>query len=376
MKEELHFNQSSAVSIGIELEFQIINPKSFSLVSCAKEILDNIQEKKYQLKIKPELTQSMLEINSSVHSNIQELAKELQQLYHYLLLKSSKLGIVFCGGGTHPFHKWTNEKIFLTKENKSFARKYKYLAKQATVFGQHVHIGCLNAEEALYLTHALARFIPHFIAISASSPFYWGVDTGFFSSRTTVFNAFPLSGVIPFLINWNEFSDYFYKMKKLNVIKYIDDFLWDIRLQPKFGTVEVRVCDAPLTLEKALLITSYIQTLSLYLLEEKPFEINHNLYYLYNHNRFQSSRYGFKGTLIDPFTSKHRSIAEDILITFKKIKKYAHTLQNDKFLIQLKKEVEENNNDTSKLREIFKRTNSFEAVVAAQCEEWQNTKID
>lgn len=369
----LSFNESSEVSIGIELEFQIIDKSSFTLSSCAKEVLSHIKGTKYRLKIKPELTQSMIEINSSVHHDLQSLYIELHQIYNFLSSKALDLNITFCGGGTHPFQSWTTQEIYSTKANINFAKEYTYLAKRATVFGQHVHIGCRDAEDALYLTHALARFVPHFIALSASSPFYLGVDTGFVSTRTTVFNTFPLCGVVPFLLNWDDFSQYFHKMKRLGVIKNMNDFLWDIRPRPHLGTVEIRVCDTPLTLKKAILLGAYIQTLSLYLLKEKPLKINQDLYLLYNYNRFQASRYGFKGRFINPFTKRHRLITDDILTTLGKIKKYAHQLQNDPFLELLKNDVSTKDSDAKQLIDIYHTTGSLHQVVAQQCQKWSNS---
>jgi carboxylate-amine ligase len=297
---------------------------------------------------------------------------ELSELQKFLLSQAANLHVAFCGGGTHPFQKWKNQEIFPTMRYKNLLRKFKYLAKRATVFGQHIHIGCSNAEDALYLTHALARFVPQFIAISASSPFYQGVDTGYCSSRSTIFNDFPLSGVIPYLTNWTEFSEYFYKMKNLGIIGSMKDFYWDIRPKPDFGTVEIRVCDTPLTLKKAILIAAYLQTLSLYLLEEKPININHDLYFFYGYNRFQASRYGFDGDFIDPNTTQRCLILKDILSTVQKIKKYTKKLKNTEFIEALIDDVMNKRNDATKLREILKRTGSFQQLVAEQCNEWSH----
>ncbi|KTD59568.1 carboxylate-amine ligase [Legionella santicrucis] len=370
--KRLSFKHSLPVSIGIELEFQVIDPKSFSLIARAKDLIRNIRESAYKQNIKPEVTQSMIEINSSIHYEAKEMLSELSQLQTFLLAQATNLQITFCGGGTHPFQKWKNQEIFPINRYKNLSRKFKYLAKRATVFGQHVHIGCPNAEDALYLTHALARFVPHFIAISASSPFYQGIDTGYYSSRSTIFNDFPSSGVIPYLTGWNDFSQYFYKMSRLGIIGSMKDLYWDIRPRPDFGTVEIRVCDTPLTLRKAILIVAYIQTLSLYLLEEKPININHNLYFLYNYNRFQASRYSFDGDFIDPNTEQRCSIINDILDTIKKIKIYAQRLNNDEFMKQLADDVNNKCNDAVKLKEILKRTGSFQHLVAEQCRIWSH----
>lgn len=366
----LPFKPSKNASIGTELEFQIINPNSYALISRAKDLIRNIKASPYSYNIKPEITQSMIEINSSIHHSPTEMLQELLELQDFLLTKASMLNIAFCGGGTHPFQKWTMQKIFPTERYKNLSRKFQYLSKRSTVFGQHIHVGCQNSEDALYLTHAFARYVPQFIAICASSPFYQGIDCGHVSSRITVFNAFPLSGVIPYLTSWEEFSTYFYKMRSYGIISSMKDFYWDIRPKPEYGTVEIRVCDTPLTFKKAVIITAYIQALALYLLEEKPFKISHDLYYLYNHNRFQASRYGYDGNLIDPYTSHSNLIANDIIETIKKIEHYANKLNTMIYLSPLIDNVINKRNDSLILKQIYKQTNSFQKVVQEQCNLW------
>ncbi|BCA96006.1 putative glutamate--cysteine ligase 2 [Legionella antarctica] len=366
----LPFKKSFVSSIGVELELQLVDPHSFALISRSKDLIRSIKPNKEQLRIKPEITQSMIEINSSIHHSPQAMLKELNEIKIYLLQKANNLDLAICGGGTHPFQTWSLQKIFPTMRYKEISRKFTYLSKIATVFGQHIHIGCGNAENAIYLTHAISRYVPQLIAIAASSPFYQGVDTHFYTSRATVFNAFPLSGSIPYLTDWNEFSDYFYKMRRLGIVTSMKDFYWDIRPKPEFGTVEIRVCDTPLTIRKAVLISAYIQSLALYLLEERPTQVNHDLYYLYNQNRFEACRYGFEGNFIDPFTLKSCSISEDILCTIKIIEKYSHQLGNTDYISQLLDNVTHGINDATILRGIFKQVDSLPKVVAKQCEAW------
>ncbi|HHF7365956.1 TPA: YbdK family carboxylate-amine ligase [Legionella bozemanae] len=366
----LRFKKSSVGSIGVELELQLIDPKSYSLISKAKELIRNIKTGPNQVRIKPEITQSMIEINTSIHQSPQTMSQELFELKVYLLEQASSLGIAMCGGGSHPFQSWAMQKIFPTLRYKSISRRYRFLSQMATEFGQHIHIGCGNSENALYLTHALSRYVPQLIALSASSPFYQSVNTNFCSSRSIMFNAFPLSGVIPYLINWNEFSDYFYKMRRLGIITSMKDFYWDIRPKPEFGTVEVRVFDTPLTIKKVILITAYIQALAIYLLEERPTQVNNDLYYLYNQNRFEASRYGFDGTFINPYTMKHSLIVDDIFDTAEKIKKYTSQLGNSDYVAQLLDDVANKINDSFVLLQILKKVGSLPKVVKEQCRIW------
>lgn len=366
----LPFKESRSSSIGIELEYQIINPKTFALVSRSKELIRNINNSDFKTWIKPEITQSMIEINTSIHHSPRDILDELFGIQQFLLTQASNLDVLFCGGGTHPFHKWAMEKIFPSWRYKNLLKKYRYLTKRATVFGLHIHIGCSSSDDALYLTHALTRYVPQLIAMSASSPFYQGVDTGFHSSRSTIFNAFPLSGVIPYLTTWNQFSDYFYKMKSLKIVASMKDFYWDIRPKPEYGTVELRVCDAPLTIKKAVIISAFLQALSLYLLTERPFAINEDIYYLYSYNRFQASRYGLEGIFINPDTLIECRIQDDIQATIKKIERYANQLNTMGFLSQLLDDVINQNTDARLIRQIHKRVNALPQVVNEQCKIW------
>lgn len=372
----LPFKSSSSMSIGVEFELQIVNPQSFGLVSRAKELMRIITMSPYHNRIKPEITQSMIEINSSIHTTPATLQDELVEIQDYLNKEAEQLNILICGGGTHPFQRWATQKIFPTKRYKKLANQYRYLSKRSTVFGQHVHIGCQNGEEAIYLTHALSRYVPHFIAISASSPFYQGVDTRYHSSRSTIFNAFPLSGTIPYLTNWQDFSSYFYKMRNLGIIESMKDFYWDIRPKPEFGTVETRVFDMPLTSKKGVIFAAYIQALALYLLQEKPITITPEMYHLYHYNRFQAGRYGFDGNIIDPVTLQHHTILEDIQETIKKIEHYANKLNNMAYITQLSVDVINKKNDSCLLRDIYSQSSSLKELVNKQCQIWIESQID
>jgi carboxylate-amine ligase len=340
-------------------------------MSRAKDLMRIIKEGPMQKRIKPEITQSMIEINSSIHDDPFKMLDELYQIQAFLLEQADKLNFAICGGGTHPFHKWILQKIIPTVRYKNLSRQYRYLSKRSTVFGQHIHIGCASGDDAIYLTHALIRYVPQLICISSSSPFYLGTDTGYYSSRNTVFNSFPLSGVIPYLMNWEEFSIYFYKMKNFGIVETMKDFYWDIRPKPEFGTVEVRVCDTPLTIKQSVMIAAYLQSLSLYLLQERPIEISHDLYDVYAYNRFQASRYGFDGVIIDSVNSKQINLYDDMMNTIKFVERYANKLNNMAILTNLSDQIINKKSDSTKLRQILKNAGSFSKVVEEQCSIWQ-----
>jgi carboxylate-amine ligase len=210
----------------------------------------------------------MRSANSDVHTNHTELVAQLQLIRDTLVQAGEQLNIGICGGGTHPFQKWSERRIFSKPRFKEVSELYGYLAKQFTIFGQHVHIGCASGDDAMFLLHSLNRYIPHFIALSASSPYVQGRDTLFDSARLNSVFAFPMSGRAPFTLRWDEFANvYFAKMERTTIIRSMKDFYWDLRPKPEFGTIELRVCDTPLTVERAASLAAYLQALCSHLLQ-------------------------------------------------------------------------------------------------------------
>lgn len=364
----LHFKNSSSLSLGVELELQLINPSSYDLIPKAEALIESLEQSTYAAQIKPEITQSMIEINSSIHSDPLTLENEIKKIGQSLLSHAEKLNISLSGGGAHPFQHWSSRKIYPATRFKQVLKEYGYLAKRFTVFAQHTHIGCSTPQDALYLTHVLARYVPQLIAISASSPFYQGVDTGYYSSRVNVVNSFPLYGTIPYVTSWAEFSAYYEKMRELKLIESMKDLYWDIRLKPEFGTVEIRVCDAPLTIHKSAMIAAYIQTLCCYLLEERPHDLTEDLYLVYNTNRFQATRYGYDGSFIDPFSKEQTTIQEDLLSTLEKISAHAKVLDTESYLEEVRADAHCKQSDAVIQKELYLQTQAFDAIVKKNCD--------
>ncbi|WP_308419642.1 YbdK family carboxylate-amine ligase [Chitinimonas koreensis] len=262
------FKTSQALSLGVELELQLVSLSDFDLNAASPDMLELLGRKQFPGTVTPEVTESMIEIATGVHGNHSTLLAQLQQMRDILVQAGDHLNIGICGGGTHPFQLWSERRIFKKPRFKEVSMLYGYLTKQFTIFGQHVHVGCASADEALFLLHALNRYIPHFIALSASSPFVQGHDTLFNSARLNSVFAFPLSGRAPFLLRWEDFEhQYFAKMEHTGVVKSMKDFYWDIRPKPEYGTIELRVCDTPLSVEHAAALACYLQALCKYLLE-------------------------------------------------------------------------------------------------------------
>jgi carboxylate-amine ligase len=371
-----HQFKSTDLTLGLELELQLINPHTQDLTSRSKKLIRHINHSSFKDNIKPEITQSMIEVNSSVHYKPTSLHKEMTMLCHYLKHISDKENVSLCGGGTHPFQDWKKRKIFPTRRFHALSKKYGYLAKNYTVFSMHVHVGCDSPDKAIYLTHALSRFVPQLICLSASSPFSNGTQTGFESTRLNISSSFPLSGHIPAVKNWSEFCRYYYKMQELNIIESMKDFYWDIRPKPELGTVEIRVCDMPLTLFKATVLTAYIQTISSYIMNEFPFDFQNNLYDLYAYNRFQASRFGFDGVFINPYSLDKTSIQKDIMDTLKILRPYAKALGTCHYLREIKGLTKHKENDSALLKNTFATSESLLMTVREKCKAWKSSIVN
>jgi len=366
----LQFQPSEPLTIGVELELQIVNRRDYNLTRGASDLLMVLEQKQHDFDIKPEITESMIEIASRVHHFPHELYEDLKAIQSLLIECADKLNLALAGGGTHPFQYWHEQEIFPHERYRLVSELYGYLAKQFTVYGQHIHIGCKDSDDAILLAQCLARYIPHFIALSASSPFYQGVDTLFQSSRLTSINAFPLSGHMPYTENWQAFNAYFESMQILGIVASMKDFYWDIRPKPEYGTVEIRVCDTPLSLRTAALLAAYAQLLAQDIFENNIAIPEPSFYVTYNYNRFQACRFGLEGIIIDPIANNYSSLKDDILQTIARLQQGNDKFESYSLLSELRTRVEQNESDSNWLRAVYQQDGSLQEVVRQQAARW------
>lgn len=369
------FKTSQALSIGVELELQLVSLSDFDLAAASPDMFELLRRKPFPGNVTPEVTESMIEIATDIHTEYSPLLAQLRQMRDTLVYAADRLNIGICGGGTHPFQLWSERRIFNKPRFKEVSILYGYLTKQFTIFGQHVHVGCASADEALFLLHALNRYVPHFIALSASSPFVQGNDTLFNSARLNSVFAFPLSGRAPFLLCWEDFErQYFAKMEHTGVVKSMKDFYWDIRPKPEYGTIELRVCDTPLSVERAAALACYLQALCKYLLERNEPDPSEDDYLVYNYNRFQACRFGLDGTLVHPKSYEQIPLREDILTTIRRIQPQADTLGCALALEHIYQTAHEGS-DASYLRQEYVERGGVEGMVDSALQSFRSGKV-
>lgn len=364
------FATSRALTIGVELELQLVSTHDYDLTACAPDLLRVLHMRRFQGDVKPEITEDMIEIATGICTGYDDVLVQLLDLRAGLLAATRQLDIGICGGGTHPFQIWRDRKIFAGARFNQLSELYGYLAKQFTVFGQHVHIGCPGPDDALRLLHGLSRYIPHLIALSASSPYCQGADTGFDSSRLNSIFAFPLSGRAPFLLEWGAFESFFEKMTRTGVVRSMKDFYWDIRPKPEYGTVEVRVLDTPLTVQRAAQLAALIQSIARWLLIEKPFQPTEDDYLVYTFNRFQACRFGLDGIWVDPVSGEHRVLGDEINQLIRRIGDHATELGAADACSALAVDARARRNDAAWLRAQQVRDPLLAELVRQQCLSW------
>ncbi|MEM5389671.1 YbdK family carboxylate-amine ligase [Paraburkholderia phymatum] len=370
------FASSDPFTIGVELEVQVVNTHDYNLTKAATELLNLVREQHFAGAMKPETTEGMIELSTGVCRNFDQLKNELQALRDTLVRAADFLNVGVCGGGTNIFQNWYDQRSDGRERSEYLMGQYGALYQQFTIFGQHVHVGCSDADSALVLLHSLSRYVPHFIALAASSPFVQGCDTQFQCARLNSVAPFPLSGQAPFVTRWSEFEQYFDRMAVTGLVNSLKDFYWDIRPSPGYGTIEVRVMDTPLRVEWAAAIAAYIQAVARYLLVEKPVRFSERDYEVYKTNRFMACRFGLDGVCVNPQTRHRGPIRDDILATLEAIAGHAQILGAEEGLDTIRRTVADGFGDAMWLRRIYAANDSLHEVARQQCQIWRGAQME
>ena len=359
----LDFTSSGFLTLGVELELQLVSTGDFDLVPGGSDLVRLLGKRAFPGTVSLEMTEGMIEIASGVHAGYEPLRAELESIAEHLVGAADRLNLGICGGGTHPFQQWSEQKVSPRPRFRELSHLYGYLAKQFTIFGQHVHVGCPDGDLALRLLHRLNRFVPHFIALAASSPCVQGHDTRFDSARLNSVFAFPLSGRAPLCDSWDDFcSGYFSRMQATGVVHSMKDFYWDIRPKPEYGTIELRVCDTPLQVGRAAALAAYLQSICRYLLMEGARSVSEDQYLVYTYNRFQACRFGLGAVVVDPYGYGQVVLRDDILDTLDTVAEHADALGAGAALGEVRRICEEGN-DARLLRAELEAEGSVEAMV-------------
>ena len=287
-------------TLGIEEEFQIIDPATRELRSHVQQILE---EGKITLKenVKAEMHQSVVELGTDVCNSAGDAREQVVRLRSELASLAEKRGLKIASAGTHPFSHWHDQRITEGERYKEIVNDLQQVARANLIFGLHVHVGIPDRYAAIHVMNQARYFLPHLFALSANSPFWLGRDTGFKGYRLKVFERFPRTGIPDAFDSLSEYEDYLKLLVKTSCVDNAKKIWWDIRLHPFFDTLEIRICDAQSRVADTIAIAALIQAIIYKLHKLQRQNLTFRIYRrrLIDENRWRACRYGLGGKLID-----------------------------------------------------------------------------
>lgn len=293
-------NELEKLTIGIEEEYQIIDPKTRELTSFIREFLDQ-SAILFRDQLQPELLQSQVEVGSKVCNNVQDVAAEVRRLRSMICNLANENNRSILAAGTHPFSSWKDQVVTDKDRYHGFIDSMQIVAKRLLIFGMHVHIGIKNRDLRIDIMNQMRYFMPHILTLSTSSPFWRGEDTGFKSYRSIVFEDLPRTGTPEFFDSASDYDRYVDTLIKAGCIDEPTKIWWDIRPHPKFPTLEFRICDCTTKIEEVTTIAALIQALVAKLIQLRQKNLTWRPYRagFITENKWRAMKDGIHGKLID-----------------------------------------------------------------------------
>jgi carboxylate-amine ligase len=287
-------------TLGIEEEYQVIDPKTLELTSHRQKIVEEAN-KVMKDQVKAEMHQAVVEVGTKICKDINDAREQLTFLRKNICEIAKSLGYRIAAAGTHPFSDWQAQLITPDPRYDNIIAELQDTARSNLIFGMHVHVGIQDRQRSLHLVNSLRYFLPHLFALSTNSPFWEGRNTGFKSYRSKVFDKFPRTGIPDLFGSLAEYENFLKLLVKTNCIDNAKKIWWDIRVHPFYPTIEIRICDIPMTINETIAIAAFIQaiTAKLYKLREENLNFITYKKSLINENKWRASRYGIDGKMID-----------------------------------------------------------------------------
>lgn len=298
------------LTLGIEEEYQIIDPNTRNLHSYISEFLSQDERRPARLHLKPEFMQSQVEVGSHVCRNVKEVRQELVRLRRSVIDMAQENGLRIAAASTHPFAKWEEQNITEGVRYRELLDDMQGVARSLLIFGMHIHVGFGHHDEPelkdlmIEIMNQARYFVPHLLALSTSSPFWQGYHTGLKSYRSVVFEMMPRTGIPHSFSSWAEYASFERTLDRVGAFGKRDKVAkiwWDIRPHPKFDTLEFRICDICTRIDDAVCLAALFQAICAKLIKLR---LNNMTWRQYRHmhvteNKWRAVRYGITGDLID-----------------------------------------------------------------------------
>lgn len=307
----LQFQSNRSPTLGIEIELGLVDCRTMNLTNSFDQLVGGLPGGVGD-RFKPEIIQSVLEINTDVCESVKQAEAELRGRLAVVEAAADPLGLGLWWGGLHPFALCREQQVTPDERYLGLVEQLQVLARRMVTFGLHVHVGVDSGDKAVMVCDRILRHLPMLLALSSSSPYWEGESTGLQSYRSKVMEGLPTAGLPPLMRNWSEYTWLVNHMVDTGFITTIRELWWDVRPHHNFGTVEVRMCDMPGNLDDTLAIAALIQCLVKALSDE----IDQGTYQhdchpmMVRQNKWRAARFGVRAELVDPITYQVQSVAE------------------------------------------------------------------
>ena len=365
----IRFNGSPKPTLGVELELQILDPETRNLVAGAPRIMEASGE---DANVKPELIQSTIELNTNVCPDVAAVRSELTERIRSLLAVCDRLGYEVACAGTHPFSKWDEQAITDKERYHSLVDRCQWPARRLMIFGLHVHVGVESGEKAIAVFNSLTTYLPHLLALSASSPFFASADTGLASCRVKIFESLPTAGLPYRFRNWAEFQRLMITLVNARAIESVREIWWDVRPHPDFGTIEVRICDGLPTLDDVLAMTALVQALVVWLGEQydEGMYLPVQRHWIVRENKWRAARWAVDADIIVDEEGKLERLSDSILGLVETVAPVAGRLGGGHELARVAEMLRVGPSYRRQLR-VHEEAGSYEAVMDALVREFR-----
>ena len=350
-------------TLGIEEEFQIVDPESRELRSHVSEFLE---EGKMILgeQIKPEMIQSMIEVGTGICHNIQEARADISNLRGVIASLAEKNGLKIVAASTHPISRWQDQKIFDDERYELLVQELQTVARSLLIFGLHVHVGIPDRERQIHIMNASRYFLPHILALTTSSPFWMGHNTGLKSYRSEIFKQFPRTDIPDHFDSYPGFQRYVDLLVKTGCINDGKKIWWDCRPHPIFPTLEFRICDIPTRVDDTVAIAGLFQAIVAKLTKLIEKNLGFRLYrrMLIQENKWRAVRWGLEGKMIDFGKQKEVPTRDLVLELLEFVDDVLDDLGSRKEVEHIHTILERGTSAEEQLR-VYSETNDLKAVV-------------
>jgi carboxylate-amine ligase len=331
-----NFGNGEPYTLGVEEEYMLLDSETLDLVQHIEAVLAAAAGHELEEQVNAELMQSVLEIATPVCRTPAEVEQELRKLRAYVIGLATDRGLRVGSAGTHPFSLFERQQITARDRYRHLVDQLQYIARRELIFGLHIHVAVDDCEKAIQVVNGLLAHLSQFLALSASSPFWRGELTGLASSRQMVFAAFPRSGPPPRFRDYSDYAEVVGQLEKTGCIADYTHIWWDIRLHPRFGTVEIRVCDAVTRVEDAVALAAYCQCLVKLYSERYAVGAEIPSYHriLTTENKWLAARYGLEAPVMDLAAGRRNRVpvAQLVRRTLKELEPHARELGCDREL--------------------------------------------